>query len=192
MTTHLRVALLFLPILVLLTGCAPSRVDAPSVKDLDVPTRLLHAGFRESKTWKSLGNKFVQYRRAVDDEVTVHATVCSAWTMVTVRAPQSAIDDVDRITRAIREGEEAVALIVNDANALTGLYANENRVPYSSGINRTEHKMVSGNWSIQAVRYLSVAKNADRVTLATFTLRPLTATLRDRLSLRLGKRTADR
>ncbi|EMI20521.1 hypothetical protein RMSM_02553 [Rhodopirellula maiorica SM1] len=167
-------------------------MEGPSIKNVDVHARLLHAGFRESKTWESLGNKFVEYRRSVDEEVTVYATLCSAWRMVTVRAPQSAIDDVDRITRAIREGEETVALIVNDANALTGLYANENRVPYSSGINRTEHKVVSGNWSIQVVRYLSVAKNADRVTLATFTLRPLTATLRDRLSLRLGKRTVER
>ncbi|GAA5510079.1 hypothetical protein [Novipirellula caenicola] len=169
-TTHdvLTVSFLFLS---MVTGCSSSPVVAHPGEPESVQVRLLQAGFGQSKEWESLGVEYVEYRRAIDEDVVIQATWCRAWTKVTVLVPRSVVDDDDRVVKAIRSGEETAALIVDDSDALAMLYAEEHRVPFNSGINRTEYKMVSGRWSIRAVRYLSSARNAGQVTLASFTLR---------------------
>jgi len=170
MLIHYRVLSLVLPVLGILIGCSSSSVTEHRIETEDIQTRLLHAGFSESESDESLGTGIIDYRRTMDDGVVIRATWCSAWAKVTVLAPQSAVRDVDRIEQAIRHAEETVDLIVAEPNALSGLYSDEHLVRVNSGINRTEHRIIAGVWSIQAVRYLSVAKNAGLATLASFTL----------------------
>ena len=170
MLIHHRVLSLVLPIWGILVGCSSSSLVELGIETDDIQTRLLHAGFSESENDGSLAAGFIEYRRTMDDGVVIRATWCQAWAKVTVLAPQSAVHDVDRIEQAIRHAEETVDLIVAKPNALSGLYSDENLVRVNSGINRTEHRIVSGAWSIQAVRHLSVAKNAGLATLASFML----------------------